>query len=161
MNNMTEERVDQVKYIDRKDFMKQVGIGFGAIMLMNCLQSCSGVEIPDPDPNPVTGEKLDITLDLNTQSYQALNSKGGYVIISDKKVIVAQTTAGAFIAVSSVCTHQGTTILFQPSSNIFKCPKHGSEFTTTGAVKKGPAGSPLKKYNVSFDQTANTLRIFE
>lgn len=148
--------------IDRKDFMKQVGIGFGAIMLMNCLQACSEAEIPDPmAPGTPTGNKVDFTLDLNVQGNSALNSNGGFVVASNQGVIVARKLDGAFIAVSSACTHQGTTINFQKDSGNFRCPNHGSEFSEAGAVTKGPATSALKKFNTSFTATTNTLRIFE
>ncbi len=160
MNKEITSEAPTVQYIDRKDFMKQVGIGFGAIMLMQCLQGCTESEIPDPDPGSGNGGKLDITLDLNASSNASLNRKGGFVVISSSKVIAAQTSSGTFIAVSSACTHQGTTVAFQ-SNDTFRCPNHGSVFTTSGAVQTGPATQPLKKYNVSLDQTANTLRIFE
>jgi cytochrome b6-f complex iron-sulfur subunit len=147
--------------IDRKDFMKQVGIGFGAIMLMNCLQSCSETEIPDP--NPVTSTGLDITIDLNTSTYSSLITKGNFAVITANKIIVARTndTNGTFIAVSSACTHEGRTIAYQSASNNFKCPLHGAEFAATGAVTKGPATVALKKYSTTFNETAKTLRIFE
>jgi cytochrome b6-f complex iron-sulfur subunit len=160
MEELTKEEKTQKSTIDRKDFMKQMGIGFGAIMLMNCLQSCSDGEIPDPNPN-MGGDRVDFTLDLNSNSNSNLKTKGGFLVVSSEKVIVARTLADTFIAVSSACTHQGTTINYQPNTNDFKCPNHESEFTNTGAVKKGPATADLKKYNTSFDETANTLRIFE
>ncbi|MCR9065474.1 MAG: Rieske (2Fe-2S) protein [Cytophagales bacterium] len=150
----------QAKTIDRKDFMKQVGLGFGAIMLMNCLQSCDGGEIPDPNPGGGNGN-IDFTIDLNQMANSSLRTKGGFKVISDQKVIVARTLADTFIAVSSACTHQGTTVNYRPNSNDFLCPNHGSEFTAVGAVQKGPATSPLTKFATSFDETANTLRVFQ
>ena len=65
--------------MERKEFMKQVGLSFGAIMLMNCLQSCSEGDIPDPNPTGGSGGTsggLDISLDLNTADYKALQTKG-------------------------------------------------------------------------------------
>jgi cytochrome b6-f complex iron-sulfur subunit len=146
--------------IDRKDFMKQVGVGFGAIILMNCLQGCAETEIPDPNPTIITG-KVDFNVDISTATNSALQKKGGFLVIGSQKVIVARTLDDTWIAVSSVCTHEGTTIAYQANGKIFKCPNHGAEFTETGAVKLGPASTALKKFNVTFSANTNTLRIFE
>jgi cytochrome b6-f complex iron-sulfur subunit len=147
--------------IDRKDFMKQVGLGFGAIMLMNCLQSCGETEIPDPNPVGGNSNKVDVSINITDMAYRNLQNKGGFVVLNEQKIIVARTNDDAWLAVSSVCTHEGTTIAYRVSSNDFKCPRHDAEFTSAGAVKKGPATSPLKKYNVTFSANTNVLRIFE
>lgn len=146
--------------IDRKEFMRKVGMSIGGIILLNCLQSCSDSEIPDPIGPTNTG-KLDITLDLSKSDYSKLNSKGSYVVVTSSKVIVAHALDDSFIAVQSTCTHEGTTLQYQSNSNDFYCPNHGSTFSSTGAVTKSPATTALKKYNVSYDATANTLRVFE
>ncbi|MBA4853515.1 ubiquinol-cytochrome c reductase iron-sulfur subunit [Emticicia sp. BO119] len=155
MNPATERNT-----IDRKEFMKQVGISFGAIMLMNCLQSCGGGEIPDPDPDGSSG-KVDFTLDMNNTSYTILKNKGGYVVVKPQNIIIAHTNADAFIAVSAICTHESTIINYRAATNDFLCPNHQSEFKADGSVQKGPATTDLKKYSVSSDLTNNTIRIFE
>jgi cytochrome b6-f complex iron-sulfur subunit len=146
--------------IDRKDFMKQVGLGFGAIMLLNCLQSCSETEIPDPNPTG-NGDKLDFSIDITAMENTALQSKGGFLVIKSKNVIIARTLSDTWIAVSSACTHQGATINYRAASNDFYCPSHGSIFSSVGAVTKDPATSALKKYNATFTANSNTLRVFE
>ncbi|MCP9753597.1 Rieske (2Fe-2S) protein [Lacihabitans sp. CCS-44] len=146
--------------IDRKDFLKQVGMGFGAIMLMNCLQSCSETEIPDPDPI-VNTDKLDFSIDITAAGNTALQTKGGFLVVGTKKVIIARTLSDTWIAVSSACTHEGTTINYRASSNDFLCPNHLSTFSETGAVTKSPATSALKKYNATFSVNTNTVRVFE
>ena len=149
------------KTIDRKDFMKQVGLSFGAIMLMNCLQSCeSGTEIPDPNPGGGSG-KVDFTLNLNDAANAPLRTKGGFVVVNAQSVIVARTNADGWIAVSSICTHEKSTIGYRATSNDFLCPNHLSEFKADGTVQKGPAEKALKKYLTSVDLTNNTVHIFE
>ena len=119
--------------IERKEFMRQVGIG---------------------------GDKLDFTLNLNQMANNSLNSKGGFVV--SQNVIIARTLLDDnFLAVAAACTHEGIIISYRANSNDFKCPKHGSEFTSAGAVQAGPATAALTKYKTAFDKTANTLRIFE
>ena len=157
-NETTTDTIEGVT-IDRKEFMRQVGIGFGAIMLMNCLQACSSeTEIPDPMPGGST--KLDFTLDLKIAANADLKPKGGFLVVKAQNVIVAHTNADTWIAVDSRCTHQQTIINYRAASNDFLCPLHGSVFSATGAVTKSPAAAPLTRYNTSFDATNNTLRVF-
>lgn len=148
--------------IDRKEFMRQVGLSFGAIMLMNCLQSCGdGGEIPDPNPTGNSG-KVDFTININDATYSSLKTKGSAVVVKAQNVIIARAndTNGTWIAVDSRCTHEQTTINYRASSNDFLCPNHGSTFSSTGAATKGPATAALTKYFTSFDATNNTLRVF-
>ena len=155
-----ENSTKKTNTIDRKDFLKQVGTGFGAIILMNCIQACSSSEIPDPTPPVVTG-KLDFTVDINMAANAALKTKGGFIVNKDKNVIIARTNDDAFIAVSSKCTHQQVELAFKGAANNFECPLHGSQFDTTGKVTKGPAGSALTKYNTTFTANTGVVRIFE
>ncbi len=151
-----------VSTIDRKEFMRQVGMGFGAIVLMNCLQSCGdGGEIPDPNPGGGAGG-LNFTINLNDVANAGLKTKGNFVVVKAQNVIIARVndTNGTWLAVDSRCTHQQTTIEYRSGSNDFFCQTHGSVFTAVGAVTKGPANSPLTRYSTSFDVTNNTLRIF-
>jgi cytochrome b6-f complex iron-sulfur subunit len=146
--------------LDRKDFLKQVGTGFGAIMLMNCIQACSTAEIPDP-VGPINTGKLDFTVDINAAANSVLKSKGSFLVIKDKNVILARTNDDNWIAVSSKCTHELTVINYQPATNDFRCPNHGAEFKSTGAVQKGPATTALTKYSTTFTANSGIVRIFE
>jgi len=61
---------------------------------------------------------------------------------------VVQPAAGRFVAFDATCTHQGCPVQF--SGSTFQCPCHGAEFdATTGAVLRGPAGSPLRKIDIA------------
>ncbi|QGN57180.1 Rieske (2Fe-2S) protein [Nostocoides sp. HKS02] len=76
---------------------------------------------------------------------------GGGKVFPDQKVVVTQPTSGDFKAFSAVCTHQGC-VVSDVSGGTINCPCHGSAFdVTTGAVRRGPATSPLpeKKVTVS------------
>lgn len=158
-NNVIDGEKINAGTIDRKEFMRQVGIGFGAIMLMNCLQSCGdGGEIPDP--NPTANTKLDFTIDLKTNDFSSLKTKGNFAVVKTQNVIVAHTNADTWIAVDAKCTHEQTIINYRAASNDFLCPNHGSVFTATGSVTTGPATQALTKYFTSFDATNSTLRVF-
>ena len=72
-------------------------------------------------------------------------------------VIVAPAQTG-YVAVSSACTHQGSTVVFDSSANSFFCPAHGSRFSLTGGVINGPAASPLGSYKTTL--TGTSLRVY-
>lgn len=74
---------------------------------------------------------------------------GGGVVFADQKVVVTQPTAGTFKAFSSTCTHAGCTVN-KVAAGLIDCPCHGSKFSAeTGAVKAGPAPSPLPAQNIT------------
>jgi cytochrome b6-f complex iron-sulfur subunit len=85
-----------------------------------------------------------------------LATNGGFLV--SNRIIVARTTAGSFLAVSAICTHEGTTIQYQGSSNNFRCPNHGATFSATGQVTNGPANRPLTQYKTEL--TGTSLRVF-
>ncbi|WP_198954860.1 ubiquinol-cytochrome c reductase iron-sulfur subunit [Kineosporia sp. R_H_3] len=75
----------------------------------------------------------------------ALVTKGA----DGKPIALVQATAGTVTAVSAVCTHQGTTVA--AASGELDCPSHGSKFGFDGAVKNGPATTPLAAVAVKVD----------
>ena len=66
----------------------------------------------------------------------------GSAVILDR-FIIAQPTAGEFVAYSSVCPHEHAPIT-QVQGDTVRCVKHGSVFNIAdGAVVEGPAASGL------------------
>ncbi len=65
------------------------------------------------------------------------------VIAAATPYVVAQPTAGEFVAFSAVCTHMGATVTAGDGLTLV-CPAHGSEFdAANGSVERGPAMAPL------------------
>ena len=50
-------------------------------------------------------------------------------------------------AISAVCTHLGCTVNF--TDHRFECPCHGSQYTASGYVLRGPARLPLSYLGLS------------
>jgi len=143
----------------RNEFFSVVGISAGMLFMAPALSSCSK-GLTDATSNPTgTGNNgaVDFTLDLTSPTYSALNSNGGSIVKDN--IIVARTSAGAYVALTSICTHQQyNPIAFDSANNRFHCPNHGSNFGVDGSVINGPATSSLKKYNVQL--TGTNLRIY-
>lgn len=140
-----------------------LGSGAAAYFAVGCLGGCGSRE-SDPQPAPGTGggggnipAKKDFTLDLNEAANSTLKTKGNAAVRNG--VIVAYTNAGSYIAVASLCTHQGGTVGFNAGNNNFVCPVHGSVFAENGAVATGPATQPLKQYTTQL--AGSSLRVYE
>ena len=144
--------------MERKDFIEKVGMSGAALLVMGCLGSCSKSGSSSSGGTTNTNP-VDFTINITTAPYNVLQNAGGFYVDSATNVIIAKTSAGALIAVSSLCTHQAVTIEFQNTNNRFYCSGHGSTFSTTGAVTNGPATTALKAYKTAL--SGSLLRIYE
>ncbi len=131
--------------MERKDFLKALGLSAGAVVIGSCLGGCAKSSAP----------AVDFTIDLTQPQYAALNNAGGYVYSNG--VIIAKTTTGQIIAVSQACTHEGQSVTYQSNNNQFYCSRHGATFNSAGAVTRGPASTALKQYTVTV--SGNSVRI--
>lgn len=141
----------------RRDLIRKVALGTAVLtvippVITGCSKSDNGDDGNGGTPTP---EKL--TLDLTNQTYAALNSSGGFVLIAAKELIVANTGNNNFVALSSKCTHDGCSVTYSATNNNFPCPCHQSLFSSTGAVINGPAVTALKSYSIS--KSGNILTI--
>lgn len=137
--------------MDRKEFLSLIGLSTASVFAA-CLAGCSKSS-GDTTSAPTN---VDISLDLTLPANATLNTTGGYLYTGG--VIVAKTTTGNYIAVSQACTHQGVSVQYQGSNQLFYCPSHGATFSNAGAVLSGPASASLRQYNTSL--TGNILRIY-
>ena len=137
--------------MDRKEFLSALGIGAAAIACGYCFDGCK------VNDNTITGPKgVDFTWDLSTSTYSALTTVGNSMYNS-VGVIVAHTPGG-YAAVSTACTHQGNSVMYDVGSNTFYCPAHGSRFGVDGSLDNGPATAPLTRYNVALN--GNLLHVY-
>ena len=63
------------------------------------------------------------------------------------------------------CTHLGCTPDWKPSENKFKCPCHGSGYTSEGINFEGPAPRPMDRAHVEIDASGqivvDTARLYD
>lgn len=141
--------------MERKAFFSLVGFSAGMLFLAPVATSCS--KDPATAPGGGNNNDVDFTLDLTLPTYSSLNTNGGSVVKNN--IIIARTSSGVYVALTSICSHQQyNPIAFESSSNRFHCPNHGSNFATDGSVINGPALTALKKYNTQL--TGTSLRVF-
>lgn len=157
----------------RGEFLRSLGLSTSTLMAFYCLgttMTACGSKDDDPDPNPnpnpgtgsgisgtTTGSGINFTVDMANSNNSKLKTNGNYIIAGD--VLVAKTTAGSYIALSKICTHEGNPVQYRSSSNDIFCPTHGSEYAITGVVTQGPAPTALKAYTVTVSTDGNTLTV--
>ena len=135
----------------RRDFLKQAGTFsacvccFGAISL---LDSCSASK-------NISGTETTDMISFPASSFGDQN----FVTVQTKKfeepIFVGKQTDGSYVALLMHCTHKGCTLKVAPDKLV--CPCHGSQFTTAGAVTKGPATMPLKNFKVTTESQSITV----
>ena len=67
----------------------------------------------------------------------------------DDKILLYREPGGALVAMNMTCTHLGCDVEYEKAVGHVVCPCHGSEFSNSGAVLKGPAKEPLESYPVT------------
>lgn len=82
---------------------------------------------------------------------QGLKGDATYLIVNDDK------TDLEYFALNAVCTHLGCVVPWNKAENKFMCPCHGSQYSPTGAVVRGPAPLPLALEHVESDQDDNIV----
>ena len=141
--------------MDRKEFFCAIGISAAALTVMGCL-GCSKTSNSSNGPSNTAPTNVDFTLDVSASANAALSKNGGYVV--SQNILVARTTAGAYIAVQESCTHENYPLVYQAGSSQFYCNNHGATFTEKGAVTGGPTNRSLTVYNTTL--TGTSLRVY-
>ena len=129
----------------RRVVLASAGIGVGAV----ALSGCGGAEQAVKD---VASSASSAATDAVQDAISAATIPvGGGKVFADQKVVVTQPASGEFKAFSAVCTHQSC-VVADVADGTINCACHGSKFDiTTGAVKNGPATSPLPEKQVTVD----------
>jgi cytochrome b6-f complex iron-sulfur subunit len=97
---------------------------------------------------------------VKLSSFAALASVNGVARVdggSGAPTALVRTGTSSFVALSMVCTHQGSTINI--TSGGFTCPNHGARFSTTGGWVGGQPTSGLQAYATTYDATTGTVTV--
>jgi nitrite reductase/ring-hydroxylating ferredoxin subunit len=133
--------------LSRRSALKALAVGFAAIGLSSIADSAMAA---------AKTYKICKTTDVKVASARMF-SVGG------RAIVVTQPKKNTFKAFNAYCTHQGAQLAnadgpVRTVSGSIICPQHSAGFDiTTGAVTRGPAGSPLGKVTVKVSGTQVTV----
>jgi Rieske Fe-S protein len=102
------------------------------------------------------------TITLKVSTVPALAATGQLAILpSEGRIAVKRTGATTFVAISTICTHEGSIVGI--TGNSFECPNHGARYDADGNVTRQPqaAGSAttLPRYTTTYDPVTDILTI--
>jgi Rieske Fe-S protein len=144
--------------LDRRDFLTQSLLTAVAGVLAGASIGC-GQDLLTV-ASPVGPTTLGTALTFKLANFPVLANVGGIARVdggTGTPLAIARTGASTFVAVSLVCTHQGTTV--DIVSGGFKCPNHGATFGADGHWTGGQTTTNLVTYPVVYDSAAGTLQV--
>lgn len=135
-----------------------------AMTAATVLVGCQGDSAPAPDAGSGASAAMcgnNLCLDLADPRNAVLTMVDGSITVNapKDKILLMRTSTTAVQAVSDICTHAGCGVLYDPVGKVLNCPCHGSRYSLTGAVLRGPALTPLKQYLTELDPGTNQLTI--
>jgi cytochrome b6-f complex iron-sulfur subunit len=103
----------------------------------------------------VSGGVVSVTID----SSSPLASTGGAALVATSSGnFLVSRNGEAFTALTAVCTHEGCVVSnFQ--SGTYECPCHGSQYSASGSVIKGPATRSLSQFTTRFANNVLTITL--
>lgn len=120
--------------------------------------SASGINVPLLPTVSATVANNSVSLTVDSSSPLAAVGSAALVQTSSGSLLVAHTAQDTFNAMTAVCTHQACTVEGYQSGT-FTCPCHGSQYSTGGAVVKGPATASLRRFNTAFANNVLTISL--
>jgi Rieske Fe-S protein len=151
--------------VKRREFCTHACQAMSLMAVGTIIQGCGGDSPTSPSGSgggstlPVIGgQVVNRTVTLTVDAGSPLATVGGTALVqtTSANILVARISQEAFSALTAVCTHEGCTVT-NVSGVTFICPCHGSEYSTGGAVVKGPATRSLAPFGTQF--SGNTLVI--
>lgn len=137
------------------------------VTVASLLEGCGGKGNPSapgggnvPALTTLTGTVAGNTVTLTVDGASPLASVGAAALVQagNQSFLVFRTGPDAFNVMTAVCTHEQC-IVTGFSSGTFVCPCHGSQYTTSGQVKAGPATRSLRTFNTQFTNNVLTITL--
>ena len=110
--------------------------------MLGCASAPKGVVTP-----------VDGGVELLLSQNPALAEAGGQVSVTleEGRILVVRGEGNDAIAVDQRCPHRGCSVAWKSDAKAFVCPCHGSTFEADGALREGPAKTPLRAYEAAVE----------
>ncbi|MDG7005531.1 MAG: Rieske 2Fe-2S domain-containing protein [Nitrososphaerota archaeon] len=143
----------------RRSFMTTL-VGFAALIGLGV--ALSSVKVPPPAQGQAAtaaqggggGAQLPAGAVANANS-MTVGSPVYFDYPSGAPNILFKRSDGSLAAYSMLCTHTCCQVSWYQSQQVFACPCHGSEYSSTGQVLRGPAYYPLPSISLTVDSSGN------
>ena len=124
-------------------------------------QACGGNSTSPSNSTPlptINASAAAGTLSVTVDAASPLAAVGSAALVQSNagNALVTRTGQDTFAAMTAVCTHEACTVT-GVSGSTFVCPCHGSQFSSTGGVVKGPAALPLRQFTARFSGNVLTI----
>lgn len=132
--------------MQRRDFINNLAQMTTFVTAGSLIAACSKSS-GNPSGNGTGSDSTLISANLDSELTDVGDAK-----VSGTNIVIREATgdtASSFIALSLICTHQGCTVNFDGTNDVFNCPCHGSKYDGSGKVINGPATKPLNKLTVT------------
>lgn len=99
-------------------------------------------------------------IDLADTANKDLTATGGAMLVdtTSDTIMVIRVSDSQVIALSAICTHAGCSMDYVAAQHLLNCACHGSQFSTDGAVTRGPARRALQVYSTTFVDNMIVIR---
>jgi Rieske Fe-S protein len=141
--------------VDRRQFCAHACQALSVTTLAALVDACggsptspsSGAATLPTVPGSLSGRTLTVTVDAASP----LATVGGAAFVNSSAgaFLLFRASQDAVTTLTSVCTHEGCAVT-GISGQTFVCPCHGSQYSSSGAVVKGPAARPLQSFPTTF-----------
>ncbi|MEO6525054.1 MAG: Rieske 2Fe-2S domain-containing protein [Gemmatimonadaceae bacterium] len=143
--------------MSRRQFLMKSGLAVAgaAVVVTGCGDGdIGGSRIAGPAPSG--------TIALKVSTVPALATLGQLATLpTDDRIAIKRTGTSTFVAISTICTHEGTIVGI--TGNSFECPNHGARYDNEGNVTRQPqaagSASKLPRYSATYNSTTDILTI--
>jgi cytochrome b6-f complex iron-sulfur subunit len=128
--------------------------------VVSALEACSS-PTEAPSGGTVGGGTVGGTFTVKLSDFPALANVNGVARVepNGSPTALVRTGASTFVAVSMVCTHQGTTVGIVSGGGGFLCPNHGARYGLTGTWTGGQVTTSLPTFTATFNAAAGTVTV--
>jgi len=85
----------------------------------------------------------------------------GYYSDQRRQRIYLYSENDRLCALSSICSHLGCSVSWDPSRKLFACPCHGGTYRKDGTVAGGPPPRPLERLPIEIENGTVFVRLNE
>ena len=136
--------------LNRRSFLTKTAVAAAALAT-----GCGNGEFGPPLPSH-SGPQGAVTIKVS--DFPGLANTGVLVAVAPQRAAM-RTGATTFVALSTVCTHQGCDADVVDNGTIVSCSCHGSRFDKNGNVLNGPAERPLPQLATVYNAQTDDLTI--